>query len=108
MDAGGDALGTAIGAMLGDYFTTRFGSLASISLVRCGLSDEGATAVARGIWASSGLNHVDLSGLISETHQTSGAIWWIGWLEYIDDLMWQCSACLASRPVPGIIGCLHA
>ncbi|CAM9269484.1 unnamed protein product [Ectocarpus sp. 4 AP-2014] len=61
LERGGDALGTGIGTILGDYFAKRFGSLASISLVRCGLSDEGATAVARGIWASSGLSHVDLS-----------------------------------------------
>ncbi|CAM9467775.1 unnamed protein product [Ectocarpus fasciculatus] len=61
LERGGDALGTAVGTMLDDYFAKRFGSLTSISLVRCGLSDEGATAVARGIWASSGLTHVDLS-----------------------------------------------
>ncbi|CAM9357249.1 unnamed protein product, partial [Ectocarpus sp. 12 AP-2014] len=61
LERGGDALGAGIGTMLGDYFSKRFGSLASISLVRCGLSDEGARAVARGIWASSGLSHVDLS-----------------------------------------------
>ncbi|CAM9669069.1 unnamed protein product, partial [Ectocarpus sp. 13 AM-2016] len=61
LERGGDALGTGIGTMLGDYFAKRFGRLASVSLVRCGLSDQGATAVARGIWASSGLSHVDLS-----------------------------------------------
>ncbi|CAB1109001.1 unnamed protein product [Ectocarpus sp. CCAP 1310/34] len=63
LERGGDALGTGIGTMLGDYFAKRFGRLASVSLVRCGISDQGATAVARGIWASSGLTHVDLSEL---------------------------------------------
>lgn len=98
MRAGGDALGTGIGTMLGDYFAKRFGSLASISLVRCGLSDEGATAVARGIWVSSGLTHVDLSGLISETPGIRGHL-----VARVHDVYWQCSACLVSRSVPGII-----
>lgn len=65
LPAGGDALGGALGITLDDYFATTFGSLASISVVRCGVSDEGATAIARGIWASKTLTHVDLSGLIT-------------------------------------------
>lgn len=61
--AGGDTLGEALGATLDDHFVKTFGRLASISVVRCCVSDEGATAIARGIWASNTLTHVDLSGL---------------------------------------------
>lgn len=61
---GGDALGVALRATLQDHFTKRFGSLASIALVRCGMSDEGATAIANGIWASTTLTQVDLSGSV--------------------------------------------
>lgn len=64
MSAGGDALGEALGATLDDHFAKTFGRLTSISVVRCGVSDEGATAIARGIWASNTLTHADLSGLM--------------------------------------------
>ena len=62
LPAGGDALGVALGAALDDHFVKRFGNLASIVVVRCKLSDEGATAIARGVYASDTLTHVDLSG----------------------------------------------
>ncbi|CAM9719035.1 unnamed protein product, partial [Scytosiphon promiscuus] len=68
LDKGGDSLGVALGATLQDHFAEKFGSLASIALVRCGMSDKGATAVARGIFASNTLTYVDLSGnTISDT-----------------------------------------
>ena len=59
----GDALGMTISHVLDDYFMRTWGRLAAISLVRCGLSDDGAKAMARGISASSTLTYVDLSGL---------------------------------------------
>eukprot|EP00752_Nemacystus_decipiens_P005087 g4616.t1 len=61
LDEGGDALGNALGVTLDDHFVKRFGHLASIVVARCKLSDEGATAIATGIYASNTLTHVDLS-----------------------------------------------
>lgn len=60
---GGDVLGEAIGNTLGDYFMRRVGTLASISVVRCGMSDEGAKAIAKGVSVSPSLTHLDLSGM---------------------------------------------
>ena len=55
----------SISHILEDYFMRTLGRLAAISLVRCGVTDEGAKAMARGMSASSTLAYVDLSGLIS-------------------------------------------
>lgn len=60
--SGGDALGRAIGETLSDFFVRRVGMLASISLVRCDMSDEGAKAIAQGVLDSATLTHLDLSG----------------------------------------------
>lgn len=57
----GDALGMSISHILEDYFMRTLGRLATISLVRCGVSDEGAKAMARGMLTSPTLTYVDLS-----------------------------------------------
>lgn len=60
----GNALGMAISDVLDDYFMRSMGKLAAVSLVRCGVSDEGAKYIARGISTSSTLTHLDMSGSI--------------------------------------------
>lgn len=81
----------AIGDTLGDYFVRTAGRISSLSLVRCGITDEATESIARGIAASTTLTYLDISGSFPSAAQPNqGAVMyrnpcsphWYGWVSF--------------------------